>query len=194
MTTHIEEIASAWKGHRDFAHWLVQRLQPQITVELGVDYGYSTFVLATNNPGQVYGIDLFMGDAHSGAKDADEQYQQVMDFKLAHGFDNIEIIRNDFNTVAAGWDKKIDILHIDGLHTYDAVSNDFRTWAPHVRDGGVIIMHDVTAFADVARFFQDDIVLPRLFFSHSAGLGVVSADQALLIEIEKTFAGVQVVQ
>lgn len=36
-----------------------------------------------------------------------------------------------------------DILFIDGDHTYEGVTNDLKNYAPLVKDGGVIIMHDV---------------------------------------------------
>ena len=61
----IENIVSAWKGHRTFAEWLVSKFENPKIVELGVDYGYSTFVFANSlkgTSGIIYGIDLFQGE------------------------------------------------------------------------------------------------------------------------------------
>ena len=39
--------------------------------------------------------------------------------------------------------KRIDLLHIDGDHAYAVVKNDLESFAPLVRPGGMIAMHDV---------------------------------------------------
>ena len=49
----IEDIPSAVKGHRKFIEWLVEYVNPKTIVELGVDYGYSTFVFSNALP---YGL------------------------------------------------------------------------------------------------------------------------------------------
>jgi hypothetical protein len=58
------------RGFRDFefSMWLVKHVKPKMIVELGVDYGHSTFCLASPNIGTVYAIDCFEGDAHAGLK------------------------------------------------------------------------------------------------------------------------------
>lgn len=38
---------------------------------------------------------------------------------------------------------KLDFLFIDGDHTYEGVRRDFETYAPLVREGGVIAIHDI---------------------------------------------------
>jgi len=56
MNVNISELPSAWTGHYDFAQWLVEELKPTVTVDLGVDYGYSLFALAMPEIGKVYGV------------------------------------------------------------------------------------------------------------------------------------------
>ena len=53
----LASIPTAWGGHKNFATWLVSRLKAQTIVDLGVDFGYSTFCFALACSGQVYGID-----------------------------------------------------------------------------------------------------------------------------------------
>ena len=39
-------------------------------------------------------------------------------------------------------DQSLDLIHIDGLHTYEAVKNDFLTWKNKLKEGGTLIFHD----------------------------------------------------
>lgn len=41
------------------------------------------------------------------------------------------------------WHQPIDLLFLDGDHSYDAVARDYQDWTPHVRPGGYLVMHDV---------------------------------------------------
>lgn len=40
-------------------------------------------------------------------------------------------------------DKKLDLLFIDGDHTYEGVSKDFFEYKKFVREGGLIVFHDI---------------------------------------------------
>ena len=42
----LEKMPHPWKGHRAFAEWLVKEIKPSQVVDLGVDYGFSTFIFA----------------------------------------------------------------------------------------------------------------------------------------------------
>ena len=46
-------------------------------------------------------------------------------------------------TVARWWGHPIDFLFVDGGHTDEAAQADYRGWAPHVRPGGTLVIHDV---------------------------------------------------
>lgn len=37
----------------------------------------------------------------------------------------------------------IDFLFIDAVHTYEGAKSDFELYGPHVRAGGVIVLHDL---------------------------------------------------
>ena len=185
----FDNIPTAWRGHRTFAEWLVNKLRPQVTVDLGVDNGFSTFCFANPRLGHVYGVDSFEGDPCAGERDIGT-YWDVLQGQEVLGFNsNVTFIRAYFNDLAKVWNKPIDILHIDGDHSYESVKNDFVTWSRFMKDDGVILMHD-TCVQDprfgVNKFF-DEIPFPKITFTHTLGLGVVTHNTQLLEEIKQTF-------
>ena len=182
-------IPSGWnyppKSHREFVEWLINRIKPEVTVELGVDYGYSSFLMALCQENPVYGVDCFDISVH-GARE-DDDYQFVMSVKEKLGLDNLEIIKGYFDDVAKTWDKEIDLLHIDGLHDYENCKNDCDTWAPLVKEDGVILFHDTVSNPDGAGLFFSQLEVPKVNFTNSFGLGVASNNADLIEEIKQTF-------
>ena len=51
-----------------------------------------------------------------------------------------ETVRRVQRLVAA---RGIDLLFIDGDHSYEGVKQDYLTYAPLVLDGGLIVLHDI---------------------------------------------------
>lgn len=176
---------SAWRGHKNFAIWLTKRLRPSVTVDLGVDFGFSTFCFASPGIGHVYGIDAFEGDMHAGFRNTKDSVEASLTaLKLA----NVSLIQGYFSEVARGWSLPIDLLHIDGRHDYEDVREDYETWSRFVTHAGVILLHDTCVPEFGVRRFFDTISLPKLNFWTSHGLGIVSRNAALLSEIESVFA------
>jgi len=73
------------------------------------------------------------------------------------------------------WDKEIDILLIDGDHSYEGVKADYLKYEPFVKEGGVILLHDVLwPHKGVIKFFWDEIDYPKSALPLSkSGLGIV---------------------
>jgi hypothetical protein len=178
--------SSAWLGHLKFAMWLVNKYKPKIIVELGVDYGHSSFAFSSEGIGNVYGIDSFEGDIHAGQRNTLDVLVDTQKHLLNNKLlvkDNFYPIKGFFDNVYESFEYDIDILHIDGLHTYDAVSNDFNKWITKTHENSIILMHDVVAFKDTVGKFFDELQYPKTFFSHSAGLGIVSKNQSIINNI-----------
>ncbi|MEB0120481.1 class I SAM-dependent methyltransferase [Pseudomonas sp. CCI1.2] len=189
----------SWLGHIPFAAWLIQTCKPKIFVELGSYSGTSYFsicqaVQAGGLDTKCFAIDTWEGDDHTGGYGED-----VFNAFAAHndktyvGFSTY--LRERFETANTSFrDASIDLLHIDGLHTYEAVKNDFETWLPKLSPQGVIIFHDTAVELEhfgVKRFWGEiEALYPSFNFTHSNGLGVLLVgsdykdDTSLLESIE----------
>lgn len=182
----IDAISSAWKGHRQFAEWLVKETQAKVIVDLGVDFGFSTFVFASaakSHGGQVWGIDMFEGDVQTGARNT---FEFVTQKKEKHALTNLHILRGDFSSFASIWTRQIDILHIDGLHTLEAVKCDFVNWSKFVPESGIVLFHDTQVQEyQVKDFFATLPADCKFEFLHSFGLGVFTRNKNLLENIKK---------
>jgi len=75
------------------------------------------------------------------------------------------------------WDKKIDLLHIDGLHTYEAVKGDFETWQKFFNDDTVVLFHDTISFKDTVGKFFSELEGHKYSFHDGCGLGVWSLNE-----------------
>jgi hypothetical protein len=138
----------AWTDHLAFAYDLVAELKPVLLVELGVDRGESYFTFcqsaAENQTGtRCFGVDTWRGDQHAGGYD-ETTFAQVS----AHNRENYEafstLIRSNFDEARERFDDgSIDVLHLDGLHTEEAVRHDVEAWLPKIRPGGILLLHDV---------------------------------------------------
>jgi predicted O-methyltransferase YrrM len=68
----------------------------------------------------------------------------------------IETHRGLSAAVAASWNRPIDLLFVDGDHSYDGCGSDIRAWLPFVRPGGWVAFHDsaeVGVSRAIAEFF-----------------------------------------
>ena len=174
---------SAWHGHVSLAHWLVSETKPATIVELGSHNGvsYAAFCQAVErggSPARCFAVDSWEGDSHAGFY-SNEVYEDLSRFNREH-FDRFSTLLRCYFDDAVGQfeDGSIDLLHIDGLHTYEAVKNDFDTWKPKLSRRAVVLFHDTEIRRDNFGVWQlwDELTrtYPGFNFHHSAGLGVLA--------------------
>lgn len=180
----VNEVPSAWKGHKSFALWLASRRSGAVIVDLGVDFGFSTYCFAASGANQVFGIDSFEGDEHAGFRNTQSA---VETFIHRLRLKNITILKGYFQEVGNRWTRGIDILQIDGRHNYEDVSEDFRSWVRFLNPGGIVLLHDTCVGHFGVRRFFDEIDLPKTNFWNAFGLGLISKDAALIAEIAAAF-------
>ena len=91
----------------------------------------------------VYAIDTWQGDEHAGNYD-ESVYSIVSSYQERYHRRRSSMIRSTFDEAVKYFeDNSIDILHIDGLHTYEAVKHDYETWIPKMKNESVILFHDI---------------------------------------------------
>ena len=174
---------SAWHGHVSFAHWLVSEMRPSKVVELGSHNGvsYAAFcnaVRRNNLATRCYAVDTWQGDEQAGFY-GNEVYRDLLAANEARFADFSTLMRCFFDEAVTQFpDGSVDLLHIDGLHTYEAVKHDFETWRPKLSSRAVVVFHD-TEIRDrgfgVHKFWSELTRLhPSFNFLHSAGLGVLA--------------------
>lgn len=151
-------------------------------VELGTHYGESYFGLCqsvdeNNVPSVCYAVDTWTGEPQAGFY-GEEVFQEVDAYNRLHYASFSHLLRSKFDDALPQFaDATIDLLHIDGLHTYEAVSHDFHNWLPKVKPGGVVLLHDIVLRSSGFEVWKlwDEIArqFPSFAFYHSLGLGVI---------------------
>lgn len=182
------QFPNAWVGHLPFAAWVVQEVSPKILVELGTHSGNSYFSLCQSvaKAGistKCYAVDTWQGDEHAGQY-SDEIFTQVNEHNQSQYAGFSRLLRMNFDeSVNYFTDESIELLHIDGLHTYEAVRHDFETWLPKLAPGAIVLFHDTNVRErdfGVWKFWEElQALYPcNLEFVHSNGLGVLQLNNS----------------
>ncbi len=172
----------SWHEHIPFASVLTDLLAPRNFVELGVHKGdsYFAFCQAVGRLGlqtRCYAVDTWTGDVHTRAYD-EAVYAEFKAWHDRHYAAFSTAMRMTFDTAAANFEAgNIDLLHIDGTHTYDAVKHDFETWLPKMSERGVVLFHDVAVrdgdFGVWKLWAEVSAGRGHFEFLHGNGLGVL---------------------
>ncbi len=179
---------SAWLGHIPFAFWIVEALRPKMIVELGTHTGcsYCAFCQAVHElemSTSCYAVDTWEGDIHSGLY-GEEVFQTLSAYHEPRYSAFSRLIRSTFDQALEHFPEgSIDLLHIDGLHTYEAVKHDFTSWQPKLSERGVVLLHDTNVRDGdfgVWRFWEEiSQPYPTFEFLHCYGLGVLAVGKQL---------------
>lgn len=110
-------------------------------VEIGVEYGRSTSVIAEVSKEKKFeflAVDNYCEDKGEEAKNhvlnQMKKHNWNFDLYLA---DSLQALKE--NKVEDG---EIDLIHIDGDHTFDGVYRDTEAWLPKIRKGGFACFDD----------------------------------------------------
>lgn len=176
-------VASDWWDHVPFGHWIVCASRPRVIVELGTGAGvsYSAFCQAVMRgvlDTRCYAIDTWP-DVPDAKLCGEEMFE---DLKLFHdrrypGFS--ALIRSSFDEALEHFaDRTVDLLHIDGSPSHDAVRHNFESWKPKLSDRAVVLFHNTNKrgadFGVWSLWRELSSQFPSFEFLHGNGLGVLA--------------------
>ncbi|NMB81987.1 MAG: hypothetical protein GYA14_09230, partial [Ignavibacteria bacterium] len=188
------DLGRPWSGHKYFIYDLIRNTKPETIVELGTERGVSFFSMCKavkdgDLNKKLYAIDTWVGDKHSGFY-GENIYKNFLKYKNQYFSKlNITTLRILFDKAVSKFkDSSIDILHIDGLHTYKAVTHDYETWISKLKPDGIVLFHDITergrgfGIYKLWKFLRENN--NTIEFLHSHGLGVLIKNPKLFSEIK----------
>ena len=171
---------SAWSRLTPLLFTLFALVRPRRYVELGVHNGMSFFAACqvsehTQTNTECVAVDSWVGDPHASFHSS-EIFDNFIS-NLSNDYPDAYFIQGMFSqAVECFQNGSIDLLHIDGYHTYEAVKADCESWLCKMSDVGVVMLHDINVHErnfGVWQFWEelsDNYI--GLSFKHAHGLGL----------------------
>ena len=133
---------------------LFSQCPPTNVLEIGTEKGGTFFLLSQVATTEAFLLSL---DLPVGQGDAYPAWRE----KLYRGFSRerqrIELVREDSHAVNTLnkiqqllGNRPLDLLFIDGDHSYEGVKKDFEMYSPLVAKGGVVAFHDIVDGAEAS--------------------------------------------
>ncbi len=145
---------------------LTRERRPQTILEIGTYVGRTAFLFACALERNQYGRIFTVDNNESGVLP-----QAKARFAQSQLNDRTTLIERSSQDAFANWVRtKIDILFIDGSHSYLDASADFALWSRHISVGGIIVMHDTVTYlmhdrvTDLERRFPEDYIHPLAYY------------------------------
>jgi predicted O-methyltransferase YrrM len=122
-----------------------------VLLEVGSYLGASACFLAAAAQeigGQVHCVDTWRNEGMSeGFRDTWQEFrtntERYASLIIPHRGRSVD--------VAGAFNGRLDLLFIDGDHSYEGCRSDALAWLPHLKPGGIIVMHDYDCAEGVQR-------------------------------------------
>jgi len=132
-----------------------------IVVEIGSYIGASSLMISKGlrNDSKLFCIDTWKNDAMT-----EGNWDSYLEFKRNTKSEKRKIvpIRNTSLFASQDFNSTIDLLFIDGDHSYEGVKMDWDSWSPKLKSGSIVVFHDTSWANGVNRVIKED-VRPKIF-------------------------------
>jgi hypothetical protein len=150
-----------------------------VMVEIGSYAGESTSIfMSTGKIKQLTAVDPWQNgyddrDAASYAIDM-SKVEKMFDARVSP-FDNVKKFKMTGDEAVKRFeDASLDLVYIDGCHTYEAVKNDIQKWLPKIKESGFIAGHD-WGFKAIKKAIEEELGSPDKVFSDSSWVFKISS-------------------
>jgi predicted O-methyltransferase YrrM len=174
---------------------LVRSMKPAVCVEIGSARGKSACAiglgLLRNGSGKLYAIDPHRRTEWNDTDSIDSFSIIGHNLRKAGVSDYVEIIRKTSSEALAGWSETVDMLFIDGDHSYEGVKSDWQQFLPYLSKFGVVIFHDTLwDLQSDASLCRSDMGVPRFVDElRMTGYPVVTIDKNFGVTIVQPSVG-----
>jgi len=174
---------------------LARLMKPEACVEIGSARGKSTcyigLALKRNGRGKLYAIDPHTRTNWNDQGPVDTLAIIRKNLRKARVADYVEIVRKTSGEAVAGWSARIDMLFIDGDHTYEGVKADWERFSPFMNPFGVVVFHDTLwNIRPDPNWQREDMGVPRFVDElRIAGYPVVTIDKDFGVTLVQPVVG-----
>ena len=139
-------------------------------VEIGAYRGRSTIALAYGVKASGGGQRVYSVEPHAefegafggvfGPEDREHFYRNMLKSNLVRF---AALVNYSSSAAAAGLKSTIDLLVIDGDHSYMSVNNDARLWLPFLSIRGIVVFDDAIIEGPSPRLVTEELIRSGLF-------------------------------
>ena len=187
---------SAW-----LLYGLARSLKPKVCVEIGSARGksacYVGMALMQNGFGKLYAIDPHTKTNWNDSRSVDTLPVIEHNIRSLGLTEYVEIVRKTSDDAVKEWSQPIDLLFIDGDHTYEGVRRDWESFSPFLAEFGVTVFHDTLwDLKPDPRWYRPDMGVPRFVeYLRQEGYPVLTINQDCGVSLlQGTKAGVPLAQ